>query len=333
MPKRASASLAAAWLAVVLCMGCCAAISEPEIIEMYTCRHIVERQDLLDPSEMTVTFSSQDAFAYCFVKVRVLSGSYSASMRWYAPDGTLYSQEEYSGLKAGYIWWIRGSLAIRGTPAASLPGRWRVEFKVQSGPRKSHVFNLGAQAPTPLPASTPPFTQPPSQQPSPKGPSNTVTLGDYVLRFADVIKCVSVEHRPYTSILVGNREGTRWVGLPNVLVDSGADTSLFPASVAQALGIDLDSCERKTFTSPGGGTTVAYLATVQIGITHLGGIELDVDGYILASKGSPYLFAAQVAFSPDEANKSTYLLGREDVFDHLGLSFAGDTVTIRVPLE
>ena len=180
----------------------------------------------------------------------------------------------------------------------------------------------------PLPASSP---APSLSSPrfSQEGVTNGVRFGSYVLRFTDVVKCVSMEHRPYASVFIGNVRGDRWVSLPSVVVDSGADMSLFPASVARALGIDLASCELKVFGSPGGGITFASLAKVQIAVAHLGGVEPDVDGYILASGGSPYLFTAQVAFSTNEANEDTYLLGRKDVFDSLAISFAGDTVTIR----
>jgi formylglycine-generating enzyme required for sulfatase activity len=59
-----------------------------------------------------------------------------------------------------------------------------------------------------------------------------------------------------------------------------------------------------------------------------GGIETDVDGYILASGGEPLLINALVAFSADEANADTFLLGRRDVFDALSLSSQGDTATV-----
>jgi formylglycine-generating enzyme required for sulfatase activity len=60
----------------------------------------------------------------------------------------------------------------------------------------------------------------------------------------------------------------------------------------------------------------------------MGGIETDVDGYILAAGGEPLLIKALVAFSADEANADTFLLGRRDVFDALTLSFQGDTATV-----
>ena len=115
--------------------------------------------------------------------------------------------------------------------------------------------------------------------------------------------------------------------LPDVLLDSGADVSVFPTWVAEALGIDLSKCEQGT-ASGVGGTTTTYTVEIYIAVVHMGGIEADVDGYILASAGEPLLIKARVAFTPDEANAETYLLGRRDIFDALTLTFEGDTATV-----
>jgi formylglycine-generating enzyme required for sulfatase activity len=157
-------------------------------------------------------------------------------------------------------------------------------------------------------------------------PVDVVRFGDYDLRETSVLKCASARGRPYTSILL-SQDSESWMMLPDVLLDSGADTSFFPARVAEALGIDLSQCPQGT-SSGVGGTTTTYYAEVWIALVHMGGIETDVDGYILAAGGEPLLIKALVAFSKDEANADTYLLGRRDVFDALTLSFQGDTATV-----
>jgi len=157
-------------------------------------------------------------------------------------------------------------------------------------------------------------------------PVDVVRFGQYDLRETSLLKCASARGRPYTSILL-SQDSESWMMLPDVLLDSGADISLFPAWVAEELGIDLSQCPQGT-SSGVGGTTTTYFAEVYVALVHMGGIETDVDGYILAAGGEPLLIKALVAFSKDEANADTYLLGRRDVFDALTLSFQGDTATV-----
>jgi formylglycine-generating enzyme required for sulfatase activity len=157
-------------------------------------------------------------------------------------------------------------------------------------------------------------------------PVDVVQFGQYDLRKTSLLKCASARGRPYTSILL-SQDSESWVMLADVLLDSGADTSLFPAWVAEELGIDLSQCPQGT-SSGVGGTTTTYYAEVYVALVHMGGIETDVDGYILAAGGEPLLIKARVAFTKDEANADTYLLGRRDVFDALTLSFQGDTATV-----
>jgi formylglycine-generating enzyme required for sulfatase activity len=157
-------------------------------------------------------------------------------------------------------------------------------------------------------------------------PVDVVRFGDYDLRETSVLKCASARGRPYTSILL-SQDSESWMMLPDVLLDSGADISFFPAWVAEELGIDLSQCPQGT-SSGVGGTTTTWSAEVYIALVHMGGIETDVDGYILAAGGEPLLIKALVAFSADEANADTFLLGRRDVFDALTLSFQGDTAAV-----
>jgi formylglycine-generating enzyme required for sulfatase activity len=157
-------------------------------------------------------------------------------------------------------------------------------------------------------------------------PVDVVRFGQYDLRETSLLKCASARGRPYTSILL-SQDSESWMMLPDVLLDSGADISLFPAWVAEELGIDLSQCPQGT-SSGVGGTTTTYYAEVYVALVHMGGIETDADGYILAAGGEPLLIKALVGFSKDEANAETYLLGRRDVFDALTLSFQGDTATV-----
>ena len=157
--------------------------------------------------------------------------------------------------------------------------------------------------------------------------ATAVQFGGYTLKFTDLIKCASVEGRPYTSGIIGAVGGESWVHLPQVLLDSGADISVLPIWVAKTLGIDLSECDTREYQGVGGGTVLGYLAEIQIGITHLGGVDPDIDGYILAENGASFLPVIAVAFIEDD---STYILGRVDVFDVLDLDFTSDTVTIRI---
>lgn len=181
--------------------------------------------------------------------------------------------------------------------------------------RPSPIASSGASSAS----GSPPLT--------PTPPSTGVTFGGYSLKLVDAIKCASVEQRPYTSVLIGAVGGSGWVHLPEVLIDSGADISVLPVWVANLLGVDLSNCEKRTYKGVGGGEVIGRMAEVRVGITHLGGVELDVDGYILGTQGTPFLPTVLVAFVDDD---STYILGRLDVFDLFAFVFTSDTVTIRV---
>ena len=185
--------------------------------------------------------------------------------------------------------------------------------------------------PTDSSPSLPPFPETvlPPTEPDPLGDSSSsvLTFGDYSLRTTSVLKCASADARPYTSILISS-DDKNWLVLGNVLIDSGADRSFFPAEVAESLGIDLSQCQYGT-SSGVGGSTITYYANVYIAIVHFGGIEADIDGYIMAKGGKPLVIKTLAGFSEDPDNAAIYLLGREDVFDQLSLTFEGDTAVIR----
>ncbi|GEM_PF-1788419 len=71
---------------------------------------------------------------------------------------------------------------------------------------------------------------------------------------------------------------------------------------------------------------LGYLSEVRIGITHLVGAEIDVDGYIRAQNESSFFPVRSVGF----IDAAPPIVGRRDVFDVLAPSSTCDTVTIRV---
>ncbi len=84
------------------------------------------------------------------------------------------------------------------------------------------------------------------------------------------------------------------------LVDSGAVISLFQGSIADALDIDLESGEKRLFQGIGG-KIVGYVHKLMVNIN-----ELE--------------FPCKIAFS-NEIATSLNMLGREDFFDELLLTF------------
>lgn len=180
-----------------------------------------------------------------------------------------------------------------------------------------------AQPSTP---ATPIPSQPvqPSAPATPTLPADIFLLGDYRLREVSLLQCASVLGRPYTSIIVTTADSENLVLLQNVTIDSGADRSFFPAWVAEELGIKFTPGSETTSIGVGG-ETITYEAEVYIAIIHMGGTEKDVQGYILASNGSPLFIKTTAAFSVDS---NLCLLGRADVFDALTITFQGDTATV-----
>jgi hypothetical protein len=166
--------------------------------------------------------------------------------------------------------------------------------------------------------------------PSASLPTGTVELGGYTLKIVNLLKCVSDDDRPYTAMIIRLPGQKAWLTLPRVLIDSGADCSQFPTVVAEALGLNLATC--RTVTAVGiGGAVISYMAEVELGFIHLGGVEEAVDGYILGKDGSPWYITALVSFAPGDPNQYLYLLGRQDVFSQISLEFAGNSATIRLP--
>ena len=85
------------------------------------------------------------------------------------------------------------------------------------------------------------------------------------------------------------------------LVDSGADDCLFPASIAESLGIDLKSGERKEYSGIAG-TVEAYI--------HV--IEIQIQGFEERLK---------IAAAFTESEEVPAILGQAGCFDHFKICF------------
>jgi hypothetical protein len=86
------------------------------------------------------------------------------------------------------------------------------------------------------------------------------------------------------------------------LIDSGADISLFSSSLADVLGLDLQSGRAEQIQGISGQPVSAYFHTVTLEIV-----------------GSPDSFTADVAFSEQLAG--TALLGQADFFEQFQIKF------------
>ena len=213
--------------------------------------------------------------------------------------------------------YVSGCTFMPGLHGMGTPCPTCFEYMYDDPPLMSVPFIPGPSATPAAPSTTPAIPATPG----------TIQFGGYSLKSTNLIKCASVQERPYTAMIVRAVDGKSWLHLPEVLLDSGADISILPISIAGILGIDLSDCETRQYHGVGGGVVLGYLTEVQIGITHLGGIDPDIDGYILAKDGEIFLPVISVAFADDDSN---YILGRTDVFDLFDLDFTSDTVMIQV---
>lgn len=84
------------------------------------------------------------------------------------------------------------------------------------------------------------------------------------------------------------------------LVDTGADCSIMPKSVANDLDIDLSNLTKMHLCGIEGRTIVAYIAKITVRITN-----------------TPLLITC--ALSSNE--KSPFILGRKDIFSHFNIIF------------
>lgn len=133
---------------LVLAVGGMAWAARPEILEFRTCRQIRETPTSFEPSGWTSSFSIEDEYVYCVVKLRIPSDAsrrrYDAELVWYTPAGSVFKEDRFKDLERGYVWSLRSEMKIRGTAAASHPGEWRLKFSVSYGPKRTITFTISA---------------------------------------------------------------------------------------------------------------------------------------------------------------------------------------------
>ena len=107
--------------------------------------------------------------------------------------------------------------------------------------------------------------------------------------------------RPVIQIRVNNAD--TFLGY-EVLIDSGADFSLFHAEIAEALGIDLEKCKKGIVTGVGGKSSEYFLHTI--------GVE--VGGWV---------FDMEVGFLPTIGGRAAPygIVGQKDFFEHFRITF------------
>ncbi|MGC9530334.1 MAG: hypothetical protein ACP5G2_07010, partial [Candidatus Bipolaricaulaceae bacterium] len=94
------------------------------------------------------SFTVDHEFIYFIAKVRVPRDAtwraYRARLVWHSPDGSEFRVRE--DLERGYIWSLRDRLPVRGSPAAGLPGTWRIVLSISFGPSRSTTFTLAGRS-------------------------------------------------------------------------------------------------------------------------------------------------------------------------------------------
>ncbi|MBC7170108.1 trypsin-like peptidase domain-containing protein [Candidatus Bipolaricaulota bacterium] len=128
----------------------------------------------------TPSFSADTASAYCRVEVEIppqgASLSYTLTLTWYAPDGTVYQTNSWDLTRDAYYYTTYqrvGVLAIRGTRAATLLGQWRVTAAIRFGKARKDVrFEItpaGGTGASQGPRGSTPSPTPTARAPLPAG--------------------------------------------------------------------------------------------------------------------------------------------------------------------
>jgi len=135
--------------------GACASV--PRITYMRTCSSVQERPSQFEASGWSMQFTAGDS-VYCVIKADIphdaAKRSYSATLRWYAPDGDLYYEHDYKDLDRGYIWSLWGSIN-----SVDIPGQWRVTFSLRYAASRSVSFTVNA-GPAPVQPAEPESIRP-----------------------------------------------------------------------------------------------------------------------------------------------------------------------------
>lgn len=93
------------------------------------------------------------------------------------------------------------------------------------------------------------------------------------------------------------------------LVDTGADNTILPESIAQDLGIPLTPSIGPSATAFGGQSIALSHADVDIELVH---------------PNARLRWAARVSFVSDEANEETLILGHQGFLEYFTAEFVGD---------
>ena len=80
------------------------------------------------PVNITDTFSVEDRQVVCQFRIRDVPAGASFGFRWYSPDGKLYEEYFYPPTSSfSQLTTVDRVIEIRGSSAAKMPGKWRVE--------------------------------------------------------------------------------------------------------------------------------------------------------------------------------------------------------------
>jgi len=143
-----------------------------KVEQMVFCKGIHEWGHRYQPLDRTTTFSAEDQYVYCFLKIHAEKAT-DVTVKWTTPSGDLYhtyTDELKAPLRGRYYTWsVWSRLAIDGTRAATLAGTWRVRVSLSPGFGKTGEFKIVGQPSIELPPPpifpTPSPVQPPPEEP------------------------------------------------------------------------------------------------------------------------------------------------------------------------
>lgn len=98
------------------------------------------------------------------------------------------------------------------------------------------------------------------------------------------------------------------------IVDSGADNCVFPASIAERLGIPIPNDRKSSFSGSTEGPQTAYYAEVQATI-------LPMDAPHIEPGQEPLSFSLYAGFCETLEHVGMGLLGQDGFFSHFAVSF------------
>jgi hypothetical protein len=119
--------------------------SSCEVEDMVFCKNISEWEHKYRPLDRTREFSTTDQYVYCFLQIRAEDAT-KVTVEWTTPSGALYHTQSYDlgEPRPGYytIWSLKPRLAISGTRAATLTGKWRVRVSLLPGSGRTGEFEI-----------------------------------------------------------------------------------------------------------------------------------------------------------------------------------------------